>query len=34
MEYLKGGELYEYWNRFPNRVMPEREACEIMLQLA
>jgi len=31
MEYLKGGELYDYWHRFPNRKMPEREACEIML---
>jgi serine/threonine protein kinase len=34
MEYLKGGELYDYWHRFENRIIPEREACEIMLQLA
>ena len=34
MEYLAGGELYEYWKRFPNRRMPEREVAEIMLQLA
>jgi serine/threonine protein kinase len=34
MEYLSGGELYDYWHRFSNRRMPEREACEIILQLA
>ena len=34
MEYLAGGELYEYWKRFPNRQMPEREVAEIMFQLA
>lgn len=34
MEYLAGGELYEYWKRFENRQMPEREVAEIMLQLA
>ena len=33
MEYLEGGELLEYWKRFPNRRMPEIEACEIILQL-
>ena len=27
MEYLEGGELLEYWKRFPNRRMPEKEAC-------
>ena len=31
MEYLAGGELYDYWRRFPNRQMPEREVAEIML---
>jgi len=31
MEYLRGGELYEYWNRFPERRMPEREAEEVMV---
>ena len=30
MEYLAGGELYEYWKRFENRQMPEREVAEIM----
>lgn len=34
MEYLAGGELYEYWKRFENRQMPEREVAEIMLQMA
>ena len=34
MEYLAGGELNDYWKRFPNRQMPEREVAEIMLQLA
>jgi len=33
MEYLQGGELYDYWKRFPNRRMPENEACEIIMQL-
>ena len=33
MEYLRGGELYEYWRRFKDRRMPEIEAQEIMLQL-
>jgi len=30
MEYLKGGELYDYWHRFPKRKMPENEAKEIV----
>lgn len=34
MEYLAGGELFEYWQRFPHKQMPEKEACEITLQLA
>lgn len=34
MEYLPGGELYDYWCRFPNRQVPEQEVKEIMLQLA
>ena len=34
MEFLAGGELYEYWKRFKHRQMPEREVAEIMLQLA
>lgn len=34
MEYLAGGELYEYWKRFPGRQMPENEVAEVMLQLA
>ena len=34
MEYLAGGELYDYWKRFENRQLPEREVAEIMLQLA
>ena len=33
MEYLKGGELYEYWHRFPKKIMPENEAKEIVRQL-
>jgi len=33
MEYLRGGELYEYWHRFPKRLMPENEAKEIVRQL-
>ena len=31
MEYLAGGELYDYWKRFKHRQMPEREVAEIML---
>ena len=31
MEYLSGGELYDYWKRFKNCQMPEFEALEIML---
>jgi serine/threonine protein kinase len=31
MEYLAGGELYDYWCRFPDRRMPEDEVAEIML---
>jgi len=31
MEYLSGGELLNYWKRFPGRRMPEREACEIIM---
>lgn len=34
MEFLAGGELYDYWKRFADRKMPEREVLEIMLQLA
>jgi serine/threonine protein kinase len=34
MEYLKGGELYDYWSRFKERLVPEMEAKEIMLQLS
>ena len=34
MEFLAGGELYDYWKRFKHRQMPEREVAEIMLQLA
>lgn len=33
MEYLKGGELYDYWDRFPERKMPEHEAKDIFRQL-
>jgi serine/threonine protein kinase len=29
MEYLSGGELYEYWHSFKNRILPEIEAKEI-----
>ena len=29
MEYLSGGELYDYWHRFPDRRMPEVEVKEI-----
>jgi serine/threonine protein kinase len=30
IEFLQGGELYEYWHRFPKRQMPENEAKEII----
>lgn len=33
MEYLKGGELYEYWHRFEHRRIPEVEVRDIMRQL-
>lgn len=33
MEYLAGGELYDYWVRFKDRRMPESEVAEIMLQM-
>lgn len=33
MEYLEGGELYTYWQSKENKVVPENEAKEIMLQL-
>lgn len=33
MEYLPGGELYEYWQSKPDHIVPETEAKEIMLQL-
>ena len=33
MEYLSGGELYDYWKRFKNCQIPEFEVLEIMLQL-
>jgi MAP/microtubule affinity-regulating kinase len=33
MEYLEGGELYDYWHRFPKRQIPEFEAKEIIRQL-
>jgi serine/threonine protein kinase len=33
MEYLEGGELYEYWQAKENKRVPEGEAKEIMLQL-
>jgi serine/threonine protein kinase len=29
MEYLRGGELYDYWHRFPERRMVEVEVKEI-----
>jgi hypothetical protein len=29
MEYLKGGELYDYWHRFRHRIMPEVEVKQI-----
>ena len=33
MEYLQGGELYDYWCRFDERKMPELEVSDIMRQL-
>ena len=33
MEYLSGGELYDYWRWFKNCQIPEFEVLEIMLQL-
>lgn len=33
MEFLAGGELYDYWKRFEGRRMPEDEVAEIMLQI-
>lgn len=33
MEYLEGGELQEYWYSKENRIVPENEVKEIMLQL-
>ena len=30
MEYLKGGELYDYWHRFKHRQIPEAEVRQIM----
>lgn len=33
MEYLEGGELYSYWQNKKNKLVPENEAKEIMLQL-
>ena len=33
MENLKGGELYDYWMRFPDRKVPEFEVREILKQL-
>ena len=33
MEYLEGGELFEYWEAKPDRRVSETEAKEIMLQL-
>jgi hypothetical protein len=31
MEYLEGGELYDYWKSKENRRVSENEAQEIML---
>jgi len=31
MEYLEGGELYEYWQSKENKIVSENEAKEIML---
>jgi serine/threonine protein kinase len=33
MEYLEGGELFNYWQRKEGCKIPESEAKEIMLQL-
>ena len=33
MEYLGGGELYDYWESKPDKRISENEAKEIMLQL-
>ena len=33
MEYLKGGELYDYWHRFDKRQMPECDIKEVFRQL-
>ena len=33
MEYLQGGELYEYWEKKPDRKVSEEEAKEILLQI-
>lgn len=33
MEYLRGGELYDYWMRFSDRKVPEFEVREILKQL-
>lgn len=33
MEYLQGGELYDYWQEKEERKVSEIEAKEIMLQL-
>jgi serine/threonine protein kinase len=33
MEYLEGGELYEYWESKEERKFSEDEAKEIMIQL-
>lgn len=33
MEYLKGGELYDYWMSKKGNKVCEKEAKEIMLQL-
>ena len=31
MEYLKGGELFDFWNSRPHGRLPEYEAKEVML---
>ena len=33
MEYLRGGEHYDYWMRFSDRKVPEFEVREILKQL-
>jgi serine/threonine protein kinase len=33
MEYLPGGELFEYWQSKPEKILSETEAKEIMIQL-